>query len=190
MTQPALQRTSGGMRLVYELTPEDYAAWVRHHYAKPQQVAATRNSRLFLPLFVVLLVGLSALARGGMSAFDGVLVTFALVWYLFFPAWLRRNVATRMAALARQGISRGSVGLHEMTVDATGLHESHAYGGRFSYWSGIERVEVDATHLFIYTGPNAGYIVPTRDIGERDAATLMEVVRERMAEDLQRGQSR
>jgi hypothetical protein len=163
------------MHLEYELTPQDYADWGTFHYhTGPRGAANHRIVRFAFPIFWVATT-LPGAAAKGVGTYELIVWTLAVLYVLAIPAWFRRESARRTRRVAAEGFSRGSTGFRTLTLDERGITESTAFYTHETYWPGIERVVETDGHVFVYTGPNAAFIVPKYALDENGLALRSEI---------------
>ena len=174
------------MRLEYELVPQDFADYIAYHHGPGGGLGGragpgVRLARFGFPALWVLLTLPAVLRRHRVGATELVLWGVALAWAAALPAWLRRGAARRVRRVAQQGLSRGAVGPRQLNVDDRGVAEATPFYRHAVYWPGVARVADGPAHVFIYTGPNAAFIVPKRALGgEAGAAALLQEVERRL----------
>ena len=63
---------------------------------------------------------------------------------------------------AQQGLCRGSVGPHRLTIGAEGITDTTPFYSWTTHWSGVERVVTLPERVLVYVGPNAAFQIPRR----------------------------
>ncbi len=151
-----------GMDIQYELTVDDYVAFADYHHAHSSITGRTvRRWRYGIPIAWLLVAFLDAAAKGlGISSV--VWIGGALLWFWLWPHFHRRLVRRNMRRFATQGLTRGSVGHHTVSLGSEGLTDRTSFSEYRTFWRGIDRVAATPTHLYVYVGPNAAQIVPRR----------------------------
>ena len=165
------------MQLEYELVPQDFADYIAYHHGGGglggRAGAGLAAARFGFPALWVLLTLPAALRRGRVDAADLVFWGLAVAWAVALPAWVRRAAVRRVRRVAEQGFSRGSVGPRQLTVDDRGVAEATPFYRHEVYWPGVARVADGPAHVFVYTGPNAAFIVPKRALSDEAGAVAL-----------------
>lgn len=149
------------MTIEFEVTPEDYATFGWYHQSQPGPGAATLKRMRFGFVLVCLAVFVISQALGPEPS-NYVWLLLAVLWYALFPAFIRRSARRSMQRIAEQGICRGSVGPHQLTIGAEGITDTTPYYVWTTYWAGVERVVKLSDRVIVYVGPNAAVQVPRR----------------------------
>lgn len=156
-----------GMRIPYQLVPDDYAAYTAHVYDTGGR--ARRNVRGQRALFLIIgacSAGFSLAARGRLSLADLVFLGAVGAWVVYLPAWYARSMAKRMRAAATSMLSRGAVGAQELLVDDAGIAARSEFGTLQRNWNGVIGVDESPTHLFVHYAESAAFILPKSWLGE------------------------
>ena len=64
--------------------------------------------------------------------------------------------------MAKQGISRGFLGPHRLSIDGNGVMDVTPFCESRMFWSAIEEAVEGEDHVFLYTGTHAAFIIPRR----------------------------
>jgi hypothetical protein len=154
--------------VTYHVEVADMQAFQRHHRRISPQV---RRVRIFLWLFFCAF-SLHSAIRNQTSFGRGVIYFFVMLAMLaaviaainFVTNWIARFRADHTTE--RNGV----LGEHTITLAAEGLHERTAVNDSKASWRGIFRVDATPTHLFIFTQPNAAFVIPRRAFPTTEAA--------------------
>ena len=147
--------------ITYCVEIADMKAFQRHHR---RTSAVHRRLRIFL---VLLFVGFgldSTLRQANTSVgyrvlyFLVILGIYALVFAVISGVvhWIAQFRAYRGAE------NGGVLGEHTITLTPEALHERTAVNDSKALWRGLFRVDETLEHIFIYTQPNAAYVIPRR----------------------------
>ncbi|TVP96262.1 MAG: YcxB family protein [Planctomycetaceae bacterium] len=155
------------MKVNYELTREDLAAFVAHHQEASPAVRRQRFGALLIAFGALMILPVAILITR-----DGPLLeTARAIWPLllgptlfaiFAPAYVRwrtRKITDRMLS---EGQNKDFYGECELAADDLGLTETRPSGSTTRNWGSVERVVTTASHLFLYTSGIEAFVVPRR----------------------------
>jgi YcxB-like protein len=91
-------------------------------------------------------------------------IAIALPIVLLFQWGLDRLLIRRaiLQLLKDEKPGKGQLGKHRIVLSGDGLVESTAVGESRTSWAGVDRIEQDRDHLFIYVSPAAAHVIPKR----------------------------
>ena len=162
--------------LEFEITGEDLVAY-NVYGATTAPAAKKQSARYRVWLSLAVLVALTILIASDGSWFEGVvfgLVGAAVLW-LVWPrlwTWMTRSNVLRHAKTG----GLGTPGPCRIWVDEYGIHDATPNGASSVTWQGIDRIEENASHVFVFTGPLQAYVIPKR-IGETVVRDFVSAVR-------------
>ncbi|HEV2708041.1 MAG TPA: YcxB family protein [Pyrinomonadaceae bacterium] len=149
------------MEIIYHLEPRDVVAFQRYAY---RTSPATRKMRLYLYIFFAAIAAYNFLTSSAYSLATRIVSLFVdlAIFYLIFLFWtvvvgeylFRRSVP--------QGQNNGVTGWHKLTlgereiVEQTNVNEGH------HLWEGVDRVEQDASYIYLFITNNQAHIIPKR----------------------------
>lgn len=146
--------------VTYHVEVADMQAFQRHHRRISPQV---RRVRIFLWLFFSA-VSLHSAIRNQTSL--GLRVVHFVVMLATLAAMIAAiNFVANWIAQFRAFHNterNGVLGEHTITLTPEALHERTAVNDSKASWSGIFRTDATPTHIFIFTQPNAAYVIPRR----------------------------
>ncbi len=162
--------------LEFDLTAGDFAAY-NIYGVTAAPAAKSRSARSRLWGSVVILATLTIVIALEGSWVEGLtfgLVAAAAFWLLWprFWVWLATSQVHR---LTRAG-GLGTPGPCRLWIDGEGLHDATPTGASSVTWNGIDRIEENDTHVFIFTGAIHAYVIPKR-IGEPAVRDFVNSVR-------------
>jgi len=115
-------------------------------------------------------------------SFGFILVTTPFVFIL---QWCLERLVVRRAirSLIRdERPGRGQLGRHEVVLGEDEVIESTAVNETRTAWTGVDRVEQSADHIFIYTSPAAAHVIPKRAFSDpQEAEAFFQLARSRKA---------
>jgi YcxB-like protein len=166
------------MRIVYENTLEDIAAFSRYHY---DNSPAIRRLRLYLlgialvagalcSVAVLRLLGGDTLATWLSATLAATIVGIMLVavpkrW----SSWFWNSYGRRYIARAySEGRNRALFGRHELQFSEDGVSERTEVGELNLRWSAIERIQCTDDYTFIYVSAVSALVLPRARVTEGD----------------------
>ena len=159
------------MDIQYELTVDDYVAFADYHHAHSSITGGTvRRSRYGIAVAWVVVALLDA-ATNGLGIDTVIWASGALLWFALWPLVHRRLVRRNMHRFATQGLTRGSIGHHTLSLATDGLTDRTSFSEYRTFWQGIDRIATTSTHLYVYVGPNAAHVIPRRAFTNAGAET-------------------
>jgi hypothetical protein len=183
------------MEVEFEMNADDVLAFQRYHAAHPLKLGAGRKARVsaldlllggMYAVVVVAMLVISFLWRHSFRnseilVFVGLIeagfVSFVTLYYIKLKSreFLRRSMRERRDELDRQ----------RLKLTAQGVVHSSPRGEGINYWSGIKRLGVTDSHLFIYITSVSAYTVPRRAFADDPAFWTFVNAAERYQEDAQ-----
>ncbi|MEP6731753.1 MAG: hypothetical protein ABJE10_13995 [bacterium] len=78
------------------------------------------------------------ISSNGRNIGDWIWVGIAVAWFTLIPKWYTYAVAKKMRGLAETGLSRGSTGFQELSIDEQGIQSTLCVrrGAALLEWSG------------------------------------------------------
>lgn len=162
--------------LEFEITGDDLVAYNVH--AATTAPAAKKQSALYrVWMSLAVLIAATILIAIDGNWLEGVVfgLVGAVVFWLIWPrlwTWMTRTNVLRHAKTG----GLGTPGPCRVWIDAYGIHDATPNGTSSVTWQGIDRIEENASHVFIFTGPLHAYVIPKR-IGEAAVRDFVNVVR-------------
>jgi hypothetical protein len=171
------------MQVQFDLTPDDYYAFLRFQVPRDPQMRALHRR---LPLLVLQIGAVGAIAlgvisylkagprysplvrgvTGALSGLSFVLVIGILYLFLFLRVKARGGFAEMHVAAQRRAIERGqfqmAFGHHLIEIGPEGYMESNADGQALQVWDRVVNVFETPAHIFLFKSVNVAYIVPKR----------------------------
>ena len=171
------------LEVSYDLTPADlYAFQLRALNLSPIARRTRRNSYLTLFLTFFAIASLSAINSEGVGqvviSYGLVIVGFPVAAGIFRMIDKRHTHNTLVRLTREEQPDKGLVGTHNLVLGPDGIIESTVVGESRVSWNGVDRIEDDSDHIFIYTTPHAAHIVPRRAFADaKDASRFLEFAR-------------
>lgn len=159
------------MTLEFEIEGEDLRALVRALRRTPEgrhQIWYEYSNALWLALIPLIVVGgVLVMGKSPLVSYAllvaAPLVTYALVWSVYYRYLL--NLALERRAAPPSGVG---LGRHQLRLSADGIHEVQPYGEAHHRWSVVQQVLEGPEHLFVGVLPGGHYIVPKRAFANRE----------------------
>ena len=166
--------------LEFEITNDDRVAYTLYGLGSAESVQRQSAAyRLWLSLTVLLaLVLVSGLDGRWVEGAIAGAVGGAVLWFAWPALWTwvtKRNVLRH----AKSGVL-GTPGPCRIWLDEAGVHEATPTGTSSVAWAGIDRVEENDRHVYVFVAPVQAYIIPKR-IGESAVRAFADEVRARLA---------
>ena len=167
------------MKLAYTVALEDMVAFNDYHWQHSPFARRTRTKlAIYTPLSIVIVLGLMSLVIGSwIYLVMGVIV--AAISAAITPSRFRKHMRRAAEKCYTEGQNKGLIGRHEIEITGDGISEKNPTGSNSTCWAGIERVEQNPTHGFIYVSSNAAHVIPIASVTEGDFQEFMQVMRAR-----------
>ena len=149
------------MTIEYDLTADDYAAFAGYHHSQPGSAGGSQR-RLRVGFTIAYLVIFAINLALGPTPGDFIWLILAALWYALMPRFYRASARRGVYRIAHQGLCRGSVGPHRLSIKPEGITDTTPHYEWTTYWSGVERVVELPERVLVYVGPNAAFQVPRR----------------------------
>jgi len=165
--------------LEFELTADDLVAYNLHGFQT--NPAMKRQGEIYrVGSSLLVFVALALLAAMVGLVMEGVVIgaVIALILWLLWPEiwlWMARRSAMHLAKSGGLGVP----GPCRLWFDEVGVHDATPTGTSSVGWHGIDRIEQDDDHAFIFVGPDEAYVIPKR-IGEAPVREFLDEVRLRI----------
>ena len=169
------------MTLNFTLTEDDALAFTERFLRDSKSHQATRNRvRLILPT-MLFAMGCYYTWRDGFSpAFAIVLGVFGFAWWHLYPGCFDARIRSHAKKqMAESSYSKG-LGRYELQLLDEHLHSTSPLGSGTYAWSGVDRVTMDAGHLYIFLSGPLGYPIRIAEIGQDAAQRAHDFVAERI----------
>ena len=179
--ETAIGRESGlagdsDSRISFMVSEDDYVRFQEYHIAhSPTLVRRHRNARLLFPSVVAAVSIFEAFRRQFdplvLWADAAVTLLICTLWWVYYPAYIRRCIRRCITKMLREGKNAGLAGENEYQAGPKGLTWKSSAGEGKSPWSAFERIASTPDHLFLYTSAVSALIVPRRSVlsGDWDA---------------------
>jgi hypothetical protein len=149
------------MRVTYEQTLEDIAAFNLHHFRTSplakRRLRLTQLSSVFLTFIVVMVW-----PRWSSTERVVFFITLSLFWIVGFPFYYRWAIKRNAKKIYAASKSKGILGEHQLTVEPNGIATWSPANESKIAWYGVERIESDDQYIYIYTSPLQAHVIPKR----------------------------
>ena len=153
------------INLTFNIGRDDLIAFSQaYHDHSPSVKSAVRRAQLTLPAIMTIAAAYSYFKHGGFSFV--LFLCVGLLWFLFYPAYLRRNILKATEKMLKETSYEKSFGSYSVTLADDGIASISPTGESKFKWEAVNRVQLTPDHLHIYlTGP-MGYPMPRKQICE------------------------
>lgn len=160
------------MRVEYELTPDDWAAFGEH--CARTAPGFQKTTQVGLVIGMLLILGCSALLslRAGTFLWLFAGMVAALIWGLYWPWYVVSHARSHMR-VREQPCLRGG---HLIEAVAEGLHAKCDITESTVRWPGIRSVSETPDHVFVMLSDVQGYIIPKRRVTNGSLELLLQEI--------------
>jgi hypothetical protein len=162
------------VRIKYSLSAVDLLALSEHHSsALPTLKAAQITTRWVGTMVVyVMVVGVASLfgVHASLETRRIAAIVIGTAYFFAYPYLRRRSIQRQINTIyPSRDMNRGVLGDHELELQPDeGLIDRTSAGEYRITWDGIDRIEADAGHLYIYLATNVAHVVPKAGITDGD----------------------
>jgi YcxB-like protein len=172
-TMPAAAREIEAARLVgqpmtveFALTGDDYAAF-NLHWQRTSEVVRQRLIKTWIVLasmtLAPALVSIATMRNDpGLAKLLAFVALLMLAWTISIAVSRRRRASRSLHNLFRNMTGRALVGHRVFTIRPDAIEVVSEVFTTTYKWIGIERIETDIAHAFLYQGSAAAMVVPKR----------------------------
>ena len=149
------------MQLDYQIVLEDIAALSLHH-ARTSKLS--RRRMLFMQAWGIFctLVIVMAWTRGSSVERVVFFIVLCLLWLFAYPLYYRWTIKRNVRKMYAENENKGVLGDHTIVIDPEGVTERSAVGESKTSWGGIERIQADDEHVYLYLGSLQAHVIPKR----------------------------
>jgi hypothetical protein len=174
------------MLIRYNVTPDDIAAFNRHHFANaPFTRKAKRNwvvistASTAICIIICYMIQPSALLGSitSLAALIACSMIFSAMYYSSFHLVPRQQIQRLLADPANNTM----MGPHALAIDDDGICETTDVGEARRVWTSINRIEETEDYVFIYNTAISAYVIPKHQVTEGDASEFTHRARELLA---------
>lgn len=169
------------MTLNFTLTEDDVIAFTERFLrdSKSHQAIRTRD-RWFLPAMLMALACYYTWRGGSSPVIPVVLGACGFAWWLLRPRRLDACIRSHAKKQMKESSYSKSLGRYELRLLDEHLHSTSPHGSGTYAWSGVDRVAMDASHLYIFLSGPLGYPIRITEIGQDAALRAHDFVAERI----------
>jgi len=138
--------------------------------------------RLILPFAAIVIAAYTLLLRPERLPGAVLISILAILWFVFWPAFRRSNVATLIKRLMRERSNAPILGEHVVTVDEHTIHCVYPAGTSEVRWSCIVDFKEDERLLLLYISSIHVLIFPRDRIDAAILSRLKEQARQAIAQ--------
>ena len=179
------------MKIDYELTSDDLAAFVQSHRRTSPAARRQEIGCLALAFCALMILPVGAL----LTTDKPVLETAFGIWPLLlgpilfvifaipYVPWRMRQMPNRLLS---EGQNKDYYGKCELEAGDDAITETRPSGSTICNWTSVERIVTTPSHLFVYTSGIEAYVVPRRAFStDSEFNTFVDVVKERSGGEVQ-----
>jgi hypothetical protein len=160
------------MRIRYELTIDDFAAFQRYHQLNsPAVMNGQRRLYAMVPLFVVAVAAVQAFALGSLVVFIiGAFVAAVAGWYVMSkgPTAYLDAVEKQVRKMFLEGENKSLFGPRELEVTEDFIIERSPFHEHIVRWSAVEKIVESWNYGFIYWCGVAAHAVPKKSVAQEE----------------------
>jgi hypothetical protein len=164
--------------VTFDLSAADVRSFLRHRYGRGRY---WRGVLLILAVVTLINVAGTYVTRPRnwinlLSALLVPLVSFPILALLLKPLFMWYIGR----AVLRQGLAKGSIGAHEVTLGAEDVRDRTRFSEASVRWEAIHRVDRTDEHLYIYVASASALAIPIRAFATpAQANSFFEIARDR-----------
>lgn len=166
------------MRIRYEVTLDDLAAFARFHAAHSVEWKRQLRLQVLSGALGIVVITAAVARQAGMSAMVFGLPAL-LAWLVLTPRLAMRWYIKHAKRMYGEGTKPGLIGWRELQLNDDGITSLSAEGTMFTRFSAIGPVEREHNHGFIYVNGVQAHVIPFATVTEGDAEAFLEQVRSR-----------
>ena len=166
----------------YDLTADDVGALASFQARNDFGYRYSRRWQAGTLALIIVLVGAAVAARQDSLREASVPLGLSILIASYCAIVRYREYPKRFAHYAKSRYldaeSRGSLGIHEISIDDTGVSITNDHFDSRIRWSMIVKVERTQNHIFAFTGPLHAVINPKRSLEGADFGKTYEAMRD------------
>jgi hypothetical protein len=161
----------GRLKIQYDLTEEDFVTFSLFHYKhSPTAKRSWLLLRVMVPV-IWILIGFFENSRpqrhAGISPLP-FFISLSVLYILLIPAYSRYRTRRVILRLLSEGKNKGLAGMHTLTIGPEDIAAvSDNVDARLN-WGGVEKLESDKEHFYIYLSAVSALIIPKRAFADEN----------------------
>lgn len=165
MVPAGVSNSSNPVCVEFDQSVDDLIAFNQYHIKNSKTLRPSNFRRIltwFCFLFVTTFVAITAQGQGHSSDLSSLapwVLMFCIIWWLVFRS-IRATSKKKMRQMLEEGENRNLAGRKRVTLTPVALVEKTPFSESSTKWVAIEKIVASSTHLFIYVGSTAAYIIP------------------------------
>ncbi len=152
------------MRIEYDLTPEDWAAFGEHCARTAPGFRKTAHVGAVMGMALLLIATILVWQRTGSPFWLTVMLVATVAWGWYWPRTLVAHVRGHMSRHERPCLR----GRHALEARPDGLAARCDIAETLTRWAGIQSVVASNDHVFVMLTDVQGYVVPRARIAGGD----------------------
>jgi hypothetical protein len=147
------------MEITYHIEPKDVVAFQRYAY---RTSPATKRMRLFVYLFFAIIIAYNFVTTSSYPLGARIASVFIeiVLFYLIFLFWTVVVGEYMFRRSVPQGANNGVLGWHQLTLGEREIVERTNVNEGRHMWEGIDRIEQDASYIYLFITNNQAHIIP------------------------------
>lgn len=142
---------------------DDIIAFNLYHY---EHSPTTRRQMYWMRYIWPVVIALLIIAIGSLAGLafwsTGAGLAVILVWVIFFPKLLRRELRSRMRSYLLEGGNAAMIGKRTLSLDPDSIVETSDAGENKTRWSAVEKIVKHQDVIYIYISAVFAHAVPRR----------------------------
>ena len=146
----------------FEVSREDFFEYNKHHaYHTPKRKRSMLRQRIMYPLLYIGLGGYYAVNASRLTLFSVIMVTIALLWFLFFDRLIDWKIKRRLKRIEKEG-KLYSPGFRTYHFEENSFQITAKNATSESDYADFEQVETGEKAVYIYVGAKIAHVLPNR----------------------------
>ncbi len=172
-----VRNPDGSLEVAVNIVEQDIVAFHKHFW---MHSPAHRRHRAYQWMrTVIVLLGLMLLfvSTEVLTVVAVLPVTIAVLYFIVRPHLVQRRLQQSVTQFLHQGRNYGVVGDQRIIVTPTEVAKYHTFGHSAHQWPGVDRIDIDDEHIFVFVSVASAIIIPLRDLPRpTDRVELKETV--------------
>ena len=164
------------MKITYENSPDDIAAYGKLIYAKSPTVKQHRKKAYQYAVILIAIFGLALFILDSDQSTRYGWAVISVLWLIYIPFQHKRRYIKNMVTTYQDDTHKNLFGRHELTLENEGITDQIENGINKTGWDKNEHVEKIENYTFIFIDSALAYIIPENNVSEgsyRDVVNLL-----------------
>lgn len=158
------------MKINYEFTKEDYIDFNMYHGLRSKTVKKSIFLQQYILPIVYLIVPffLEDFKSPKFKYCMGFFIVIAIMWIVFYKKYLNSYMRKKVIKMMEEGEDSKNYGNKVMIISKEGIEDIGDHDQNKLRWDGVYKIEESDKHIFIYTNSMSAYVVPIRDLENKE----------------------